>query len=1077
MNFSRPSRGSHLCHLRPNVFGRMFLLLGLTVLSWEICEPAWAQETSPASRAPAPAQISDLYKQATQALKEHDYAEAERLYKAAYQRAVTLGDPYAIGIMLDGLSNVYTGRGDSRQAIAIKTQAITLLRQSGQKVPLAGALLNLGVAYMNAGLREQAFRALTESNGIWKQLNDVSHQAVTMQKLGNLYSDMGQFARALETFQDCLTLRDAIRAKPSVIAETHRDMGLVYAAVAQFGDARREYQLAMQLAQAADSPAVYASALSCFGNAALDQGRYAEAWDAYTKALQIQTQDKDSEATALSLGRLGSVAFQWGRYDVAAFYVRRSLAILEKGGAKALLAQQYGNLGAVLSALGQRHKAEEALLHAVDLYGDVGNFDAAANTLFNLGLMRFAVGDHARAMQLFTRVLEVAQKHSDGDFTARTLRMMAVTQEALGKTDASLDLLQQSHSIFVKLNNPEMIATSLADLGVAYAHLKRRDEAIQALTQSLAIQKRLGMDKRTFTNTQSNLALLYKETNQWDKSAELLKEAIASAEALRDQVASPSDIASLQNNVVGLRDVYTRYASVLLHGGNAEEALLQVERGRGQGMSRQTVQGRTTWTGLLPDDAARKITDAIQALRQAEANLQSAQKQANKIALRGDSQSVQLAERQVNEAERIRNEIQGTVSGLRNDFSNRYPRYRTLCGLDTPVLQTYMELAKAHPDTLYLSWAVTPDSETLLFVLRADIGLKAFSLPVGDAPLTAMVREWREAIAPDARGVIAKEAQREETTARALYDALFAEVEKAGLLSDDKTKRLVMIGDGPLRELPFAALIGGAENQRLVERFPLSTGVSLRLLASAGPSPESGNEESGTAARRRGQGFLCVADPGGGNANNPATDLLEGFAPLPAARKEGLAIGQIFGNGATVLVGDAATKEAVLRRLGSARFLHFATHGYLDEESGLKSGLLIAPTFSTTKAGDSEPEEIPLLTGEEIMQHPLAADLVTLSACETGRGEHGGGDGLLGLVWAFQAAGCPSIVASQWSVEDSSTGQLMVKFYEALKAGRRRDEALRDAMLAVRADATGKHASPYYWAAFELHGDASALGQ
>ena len=160
----------------------------------------------------------------------------------------------------------------------------------------------------------------------------------------------------------------------------------------------------------------------------------------------------------------------------------------------------------------------------------------------------------------------------------------------------------------------------------------------------------------------------------------------------------------------------------------------------------------------------------------------------------------------------------------------------------------------------------------------------------------------------------------------------------------------------------------------------------------------------------------------------------------------------------------------------SARLLHFATHGYLDENSGLKSGLLVALPKPAPGA-DDEPAELPLLTGEEILQYPLSADLVTLSACETGRGQKSGGDGLLGLVWAFRAAGCPSIVASQWSVPDEATGQLMVKFYEGLKAGQRRDDALQAAMLSVRGDGKGRTAAPFYWAAFQLHGDSTALNK
>jgi CHAT domain-containing protein len=112
-----------------------------------------------------------------------------------------------------------------------------------------------------------------------------------------------------------------------------------------------------------------------------------------------------------------------------------------------------------------------------------------------------------------------------------------------------------------------------------------------------------------------------------------------------------------------------------------------------------------------------------------------------------------------------------------------------------------------------------------------------------------------------------------------------------------------------------------------------------------------------------------------------------------------------------------------------------------------------------------------MLSARSLLHIPLSARLAVLSACETGRGVVQGGEGLMGLAWAFRAAGVPAVLASQWQVDDEATRQLMVAFYKAMKAGMTKDDALRAAMLAVQ---TSKP-SPYYWAAFELIGDSSPL--
>ena len=141
--------------------------------------------------------------------------------------------------------------------------------------------------------------------------------------------------------------------------------------------------------------------------------------------------------------------------------------------------------------------------------------------------------------------------------------------------------------------------------------------------------------------------------------------------------------------------------------------------------------------------------------------------------------------------------------------------------------------------------------------------------------------------------------------------------------------------------------------------------------------------------------------------------------------------------------------------------------GVVNRKSGLLSGLVLAPPPGAE-------EKYETLLGQDIVNMRLSARMAVLSACQTGQGQPNGNDGILGLAWAFQAAGCPSVVASLWSVDDVTTKDLMVAFYKQLKAGKPKDEALRTAMLGVMRDGNG-HESPFYWAAFQVIGDTSPL--
>lgn len=165
------------------------------------------------------------------------------------------------------------------------------------------------------------------------------------------------------------------------------------------------------------------------------------------------------------------------------------------------------------------------------------------------------------------------------------------------------------------------------------------------------------------------------------------------------------------------------------------------------------------------------------------------------------------------------------------------------------------------------------------------------------------------------------------------------------------------------------------------------------------------------------------------------------------------------------------------------RILHLAAHGYTDEH--LPSSSFVALTIpEDTSSADANPKrDNGLLQVWEIFEKVrLDADLVVLSACDTGLGEEQGGEGLIGLTRAFQYAGARTVMASLWSVQDQATSELMIRFYKHLRAGKSKDEALRQAQIELirgpievvneKGEKTLFDASaPYYWAGFQVYGD------
>jgi CHAT domain-containing protein len=204
------------------------------------------------------------------------------------------------------------------------------------------------------------------------------------------------------------------------------------------------------------------------------------------------------------------------------------------------------------------------------------------------------------------------------------------------------------------------------------------------------------------------------------------------------------------------------------------------------------------------------------------------------------------------------------------------------------------------------------------------------------------------------------------------------------------------------------------------------------------------------------------AEPAGDSLLAMVQARAEGLPALRYAEEETRAIAALYG--VQPLVNKQATETALASLAGQSRLVHIAAHGQLNLRRPLFSRLVLAPDDASD--GSLEVHEV---YGLGLSQ----TDLVVLSACQTQLGAHSAGDDIVGLNRAFLYAGTPTVVASLWSVDDQSTGELMLAFYSNLKQGLGKAEALRAAQAEVRL----KRPNPYYWAAFVLTGDPGKITQ
>nr|MCH9649715.1 CHAT domain-containing protein [Deltaproteobacteria bacterium] len=372
-------------------------------------------------------------------------------------------------------------------------------------------------------------------------------------------------------------------------------------------------------------------------------------------------------------------------------------------------------------------------------------------------------------------------------------------------------------------------------------------------------------------------------------------------------------------------------------------------------------------------------------------------------------------------------------------------------------------LSKLDPGTALISFSLGAQ-ESQAFLLQPGAPLKVFDLAIGEDGLRSQI---------DGLVATTLEPDSFRPRAKALYRLLLAPLES----SLASAQRLLILPDGPLHRLPWSALIriqGDEQEQFLVEWKPISTAISATLWAQL---KERRSEKKGDlqlaaygAPQPPPQSVQWTQEEP--QEITSRSSLLRGLdlGPLPHSRQEVEGIASLY-PGAQSYLGARASEETARRVSPKARTVHFAVHGILDSRFPLNSGLVLTVPESPESSGENG-----FLQAWEIFEDlRLKADLVVLSACDSGLGEDAGDEGLIGLTRAFQYAGARTVAASLWKVSDQATSKLMTRFHHHLRQGRPMDQALRSAQLELLRSAESAEtldtSLPFYWAAFQLYGD------
>jgi CHAT domain-containing protein/Tfp pilus assembly protein PilF len=841
----------------------------------------------------------------------------------------------------------------------------------------------------------------------------------------------------------------------------------------------------------------FAVALNNLANLLWRRGAVERAEELYDRALSILGRVEPSgPGMAASLMGRGVTALVQGRLAEAEPYMRRALSLEERlAPGTASEARALNNLGSLVKDRGDLLAAEDYLLRSLAIHQRIAPESLnVAGTLHNIGLIHYDRGDPIRAEDYLKRSLELKERLAPGaEISSRTLESLANIARDRGDFAAAEDLFRRSLALKERqaprsvgvatvLNNLGNVALDRGDLTSARERYETARglleevapdglEMATVLDRLVAVAERLGEAAASDHHAARALTIvervapgsavhayllrrigrLARDRGELDRAATVFAQALDAIESQTRRLGGSDEVRTAFAGE--RRPIYVEYIDVLMTLGQSARAFDVLERSRARSLLMMLAERDL----VLDGDLSPELKQTTQTLREEEDQLQESLASLNP---RGDAAEMdRLRTRQRELRERRTRVIERVRAASPRLAALRYPEALTL-----------EEVRQAlDPGTVMLSYQIGTAASRLFVVRRsATDGHEDFSvhtIAVGEAALRERVTALRRQIERDADAGKGP-APAFVDGARRLYDLLVAPAERTIAAAD----RVLIVPDGPLHSFPFAALVRHTGESRpwqyFVEWKSLHTTLSATVYAELRKVAPASSGPSTLIAF--GEPLYPGPTPAPAGAVSPEVRgmLRRGYAltPLSATRAEVQALSRGFGQRATVYLGAEAT-EGRAKSLAKTTYLHFATHGLLDERSPLNSSLALTIP-SERRTG----EENGLLQAWEIFEQlRIDADLVTLSACETALGADVAGEGLIGLTRAFHYAGARTVLASLWRVADVSTSDLMTKIYARLRSGMTKDEALRQAQR--EAIARPETAAPFHWAAFTLSGD------
>jgi CHAT domain-containing protein len=863
----------------------------------------------------------------------------------------------------------------------------------------------------------QIYRAIKNRQGEGAVLTNLG---AFYYSLGNTYLSLGNYAKAIEYSQQSLAIALEIKDRHGE-GRALGNLEAAYNSLGNYAKAIEYIQQSLALVREIKHRPGEGVALGNLGVAYINLSNYAKAIEYSQQSLAIAREVKDRQGEGLALGQM-AVAYNFlGNYTKAIEYLQQSLAIAREIKDREGEGVALGRMAGAYNFLSNYAKAIEYSQQSLAIAREIKNRPGEGVALGNLGIAYGALGNSAKAIEYTQQRLAIARETKDRRSEGVALGNLAGVYINLGNHAKAIEYAQQQLAIAREIKDRKGESEVRGTLGGAYIYLGNSAKAIEYSQQSLAIAREI-KNRKGEGAALSNLGITYLYRGNYAQAIEYTQQYLVIAREIKDRNGEGTALNNLGAAFLRAGNL-TESEKILVNGIQVWESMRQMLGSNDANKVSIFEEQARTYRTLQRVQVAQNNPNA--ALEIAERGRARAFVDLLTQRLSSASTNPVIAsapdQEQIRQIAKAQNATLVQYSIIYEDFQNQG---KQIVGRES---------------ALYI-WVIQPTGE----ITFRQVDLQPL-WQKHNASLASLIVGNQEFLAVRSRSSTGFAQPQPDLPT--LHQLLIEPI--ASLLPKDPNARVIFIPQRSLFQVPFPAL-QDANGTYLIEKHTILTAPSIQVLDLTRQQRQKLAQKPVNSSRA-----LVLGNPTMPSVSPSPGEPKQQLSPLPGAEAEARAIAPLLNTQA--ITGAQGTKAQIVQKMPQASTIHLATHGLLDDVRGLGSAIALAPSGSDDG----------LLTAEEIFDMKLQANLVVLSACNTGDGRITG-DGVIGLSRALISAGVPSVIVSLWSVPDAPTSELMQSFYQNLQNNPDKAQALRQAMLATMKT----HPGPRNWAAFTLIGEA-----